>query len=158
MADAGGPPGSQLGCSFVPGVGGADAGRGSFLWPASKRAQRLGSRIAQLDAMLIGLVPAAPKLPFLRLDDSSLGLAVAPSLGLRVPSVRAAATSASGGVRASALAAIQKKLLVAGGLAQAGGASGPDRWRFLRFVKGSRASDPGRASLRAVLVAAVIPP
>ncbi|MCT4365778.1 MAG: chloride channel protein [Synechococcaceae cyanobacterium MAG-AL1] len=121
-----------------------------------QRAKDLGPGLPSLMAMADGLVPAAPKLPFLRLVTAALSLGSGASLGPEGPSVEGGGNIGLWvGVRA-ALSPQSQKALVAAGLAAglAAGFRAPIAGVFFAF-EGVSGAIPGRASLRAVLVAAV---
>jgi len=117
-----------------------------------------GPGLPSLMAMADGLVPAAPKLPFLRLVTAALSLGQwAPHSGPEGPSVEGGANI---GLWVGVRAALSPQIPESSGWQRAWRqgwrrASGPRSLAFSSLLKGSSGAIPGRASLRAVLVAAV---
>ena len=116
----------------------------------------IGPGLPSLMAMAEGAMPAAPKLPLLRLVAASFSLGSGASLGPEGPSVEAGANLGLWVGNRGGLSPQSQKALVAAGVAAglAAGFKAPIAGVFFAF-EGSFSAIQGRPSLRAVLVAAI---
>jgi H+/Cl- antiporter ClcA len=119
-------------------------------------ARDLGPSLPSLMAMADGVLPAAPRLPLLRLIAASLSLGSGASLGPEGPSVESGGNIGLWLGSRGGLTPDSQKALVAAGVAAglAAGFQAPIAGVFFAF-EGAYSTIPGRPSLRAVLVAAV---
>jgi len=116
----------------------------------------LGPGLPSLMAMADGAVASAPRLPLLRLVAASLSLGSGASLGPEGPSVESGGNLGLWVAERGGLVPEARKALVAAGVAAglAAGFKAPIAGVFFAF-EGNSSGILGRASLRAVLVAAV---
>ena len=116
----------------------------------------LGPGLPSLMAMADGSMASSPRLPLLRLLAASLSLGSGASLGPEGPSVESGGNLGLWVAERGGLSPEARRTLVAAGVAAglAAGFKAPIAGVFFAF-EGSFSTTPGRASLRAVLVAAV---